>query len=254
MAQDLTFTTTVSGHTDHGLELRGVSLDKLIDQADFVATLFLAITGHTPTAGQNKLLNAILVASIDHGIEPASGFVPRVVAASGNSMLTAMASTLLALGPYHGGAVTAAMEVFTQFQVSTTNLEADCLAVVLEHKKNHQRLPGFGHPIYTDLDPRAQQLLLIAQRAKINPFYANVAQTLEQVLETTLKRKLVLNVDGAVGALLIAMGFLPQAGNGIFALARVGGSIAHIIEEQQNWQSVRRVPHESITYSPPQDE
>ena len=96
MAQDLTFQTTVSGHTSNGVELRGIPLEELITEADFVSTVFLSLTGNKPTAPQKKLFNAILVASIDHGIQPASGFVPRVVAASGNDILTAMASTLLA--------------------------------------------------------------------------------------------------------------------------------------------------------------
>ena len=110
MAKDLTFKTSVSGHTDQGHELRGQQLSSLVDQADFTATLFLAITGKPPTPSELFVFNAILTASIDHGIEPASGFVPRVVAASGNDAKTAMASTLLALGDYHGGAINGAME------------------------------------------------------------------------------------------------------------------------------------------------
>jgi citrate synthase len=89
--QDLTFTTKISGNTEKGAELRGTPLHELINEANFVSTLFLSITGRKPSDAECKLLNAMLVASIDHGIEPASGFVPRVIAASGNSLLTAMA-------------------------------------------------------------------------------------------------------------------------------------------------------------------
>lgn len=250
MAHDLTFTTSVSGHTDAGLELRGVPLEKLIGKADFASALFLSITGRQPKSGETKMLNAILVASLDHGIEPASGFVPRVVAASGNSMLTAMASSILALGPYHGGAISDAMEVFQGFSPDTKDIELECSLLVAEYRRLHQRLPGYGHAIYKDEDPRAQQLLKIAQAAQLPPFYANVAQILEQVLENTLKRKLVLNIDGAIAALLVSMGFDSKAGNALFAVARVAGSIAHILEEQNQGTWVRRVNPADIKYEP----
>lgn len=249
MAHDLSFQTQVSGRTPKGLELRGIPLEKLIAEADFVSTLFLSITGTKPTPGQAKMLNALLVAAIDHGIEPASGFIPRVVASSGNSILTAMATSILALGPYHGGAITDAMRVFETFKHDSSDIELACAHLIGEYKKNHKRIPGYGHAVYKDEDPRAQQLLKIAQASQLDPFYSNVAQILEQVLENTLKKKLVLNVDGAMAALLVTLGFPAESGNAIFAVARVAGSIAHIVEEQQAEHWVRRLDPSNIEYS-----
>ena len=225
-------------------------LEKLIAQADFVATLFLSLTGRQPTTGEEKMLNALLVAAIDHGLEPASGFVPLVVTSSGNDILTAMATSILALGPYHGGAITAAMKVFARFQKDTADIEMACSQLVSEYRRDHLRLPGFGHAIYKDEDPRAQQLLKIAQTAKLDPFYVNVAQILEQVLENSAKKKLVLNIDGAMAAILVTMGFDPAVGNALFALARVAGSIAHIVEEQQQGNWVRRLDPSQVEYDP----
>lgn len=250
MSHDLSFQTTVSGRTKDGLVLRGQSLEKLIAEADFVSTLFLSITGREPTAGETKMLNALLVAAIDHGIEPASGFVPRVVAASGNDILTAMASTILALGPYHGGAITSAMKVFQTFSPALSDIELACSELVSEYKNGGVRIPGYGHPLYKTEDPRSQQLLKIAQAAKLDPFYPNVAQILEQVIESRYKKRLVLNVDGAMAAILVAMNFPAQSGNAIFAVARVAGSVAHIIEEQQNQSWVRRLDPSQVTYQP----
>jgi citrate synthase len=246
---DLTFTTSVSGHTSAGLELRGHQLSELISQADFVSTLFLSITGREPTSAEKTVFNAILVASIDHGIEPASGFVPRVVAASGNEVKTAMASTLLALGNYHGGAITAAMRTMQSLADQTGDLEQACQDLVDRYRAEKKRVMGYGHPAYTDQDPRTQQLFSLAQAQKLSPQFTNLALMLEETIERTLNKKLVLNVDGAIAALLLTMKFDPEAGNAVFALARTAGSIAHILEELKE-KPVRRLPSGSVTYQP----
>lgn len=249
MANDLTFTTEISGATQSGYELRGKQLTDLIDQADFVATLFLSLTGRQPTKSELKVVNALLVAAIDHGIYPASGFVPRVVAASGNSVLTAMASTLLALGPRHGGAITDCMHVIAEVKQRGGNLETTCQEYVAECKAQKIRLAGFGHPHHKDADPRTTQLFKLAQEAGLSPEYVNITHMIEYALEQSAGRKLVINVDGAIATLLMTMGIDPLAGNALFGLARVGGSIAHIIEENRTNKTVRRLNEDQVLYS-----
>ncbi len=250
MPTDLKFKTAVSGHTEEGLELRGKPLEELIAEADFVATLFLAITGRQPSKGENKLLNALLVSAIDHGVNPASGFVPRVVAASGNDILTAMASTLLTLGPLHGGAVLGAMQIFSQLQPAATNdIEQAAINLINDYKSKNRRIPGFGHPVYTTVDPRTKILFEMAKNEGLDLQYLNLAYTVETHLEYAVGKKLVINIDGAMAALLLTLGFSLEVGNAIFGLARVAGSIAHIAEEKQQKNGVRRLPETEVAYS-----
>jgi citrate synthase len=246
--KDLTFKTKVSGHTSKGMKIRGVLLSNLVEEASFVRTLFLSITGHQPSPAEEHILNAVLVASIDHGVQPASGFVPRVVAASGNDILPAMASTLLALGPYHGGAVSAAMKVLLELQSEQKDKEKKAQQIVLEHKRNKQRVPGYGHPQYTTADPRVTQLFEIARKAKFDIEYCQLARILESALESSTGKQLVLNIDGGIAALLLGLGIKPEAGNALFGLARVAGSIAHILEEQTDGDWVRRLPESAVSY------
>src|SRR5690606_32202873 len=97
-------------------------------------------------------------------------------------------------------------------------------------------------------DPRTQQLFELARKAKLSNNFTNLALMLEHALERELGRKLVLNIDGAVAALLLTMGISPKAGNAIFGLARVAGSIAHVVEEQADGDWVRRLPKEAVDY------
>ncbi|PIR59167.1 MAG: hypothetical protein COU69_02155 [Candidatus Pacebacteria bacterium CG10_big_fil_rev_8_21_14_0_10_56_10] len=247
MSQDLTFTTAISRLGERGVEVRGVPLSDLVAEADFVKTLFFHLTGRQPVTGELKLLNAMLVAALDHGVQPASGFVPRVVASVGNDVLTAMAATLLALGPYHGGAVTGAMKAMIEIKHKGENVEAACRELVQEYRQAGRRVPGFGHPHYTQKDPRAQQLFHLAHDHDLPLEYINLATILETTLEHQLRRKLVLNIDGAIAALLLTIGIDPIAGNALFGLARVAGSIAHIVEEQTSDAGVRRLSDQAVT-------
>lgn len=247
MARDLTFTTSISGHTSQGLVLRGHNLSELINQADFVATVFLSMTGREPTSAEKFIFNALLVAAIDHGLEPASGFVPRVVAASGNEITVAMASSLLALGQYHGAAITPSMTMLQQLN-QAPDVEQACRDLVRATRDTKQKLMGFGHPIYKDVDPRTQQLFSLARQQQLSLDFINIALTLEQIIEEELGKKLVINIDGAIATLLLTLKFEPLSGNAIFALARAAGSIAHILEEYHLPPSPRRLDPSSIEY------
>lgn len=252
MTRDMTFSTAISGRTDQDIELRGTPLTKLIAEANFVATLFFSLTGRKPTAPEERVLNALLVAAIDQGLEPASGFVPRVVASSGNSVVTCMAATLLALGPYHGGAVTGAMEVFELVNGYSDDKESAATWLVKKYRSEKQRVPGFGHSVYKDKDPRTQQLFMLARDAGLALEYMNLALQIEHTIEQETLKKQVINIDGALAALLLAMGIHPSAGNGLFAVARAAGCIAHCIEEQSTKEWVRRLPSSAIRYVPNQ--
>lgn len=250
MSQDLKFVTAVSGHTTKGVMLRNKPLLDLVKDADFVATFFLSLTGRMPKKGEKKILNAILVASIDHGVNPASGFVPRVVASSGNDVLTCMASSLLALGPYHGGAITNAMKILEEVNNDGTDKEKACEKLIDSYRLEKKRVSGFGHPKYKDKDPRAELLFKMARKADLNIEYMNLAKQMEHSLEQKLNKKLILNIDGAIAALLLTMGIDSIAGNAIFGLARVAGSIAHITEEQKSGKWVRRIKEGDVEFAP----
>lgn len=249
MPKDLTFVTHISGLTSKGLILRKEKLSDLIEEADFVSSFFLSLTGRKPQKKEKRILNAILVSSLDQGISSASGFVPRVAASSGGDVLSCMATAILALGPLHGAAVTAAMELFVEVAQAGENIESQCDATVMSYRRDKKRLSGFGSPTHADVDERARQLFSVARKENFDLTYLNIAKQLEHSLEQKMNRKLPLNIDGAIAALLLTIGISPLAGNAIFAVGKVAGSIAHILEEKTIDPKVRRIQPEDIEYA-----
>lgn len=242
---DLTFKTHVSGTKNGEHYIRSKSLIELIGKNSFVETLYLSITGREATEPQSKMLNALLVAGFDHGIAPASGFVPRVVAASGNEMTHALAAGLLTIGPYHGGAVEEAAIMFSHLHETNEDMRG----VLMRYHSEKKVLSGFGHRAYKESDPRTQALFALADQIGLSDTYRHIARDMEALTEAEFGKKLVLNIDGAFAAVLLDLGLPAKAGNGLFALARVGGMIAHVLEEYQE-KPVRRLSDESISFDP----
>lgn len=244
---NLQFHTRVSGQHEGIHYLRQWPLADLVGTTSFAAAVFMMITGQKPSAGQEKLLNALLVASMDHGVSPASGFVPRVVTSTGNNMVHSLAAGILALGPYHGCAIEDAAKVFVQVR------KDGLVSLDATHFEPKQRILGFGHPHYKEIDPRAEQLFGLAREEGLAGEHQRIAYDVQKTIYEKLGKHLVINIDGAIAALLLDIGFPPEAGNGLFALARTGGMIAHILEEQQE-KPVRRIDEHDITFEVPQEQ
>ncbi|MCD8484622.1 hypothetical protein LRY65_04840 [Candidatus Woesebacteria bacterium] len=242
---DLTFRTQVSGKHEGIHFVRDLPQSDLVANSSFAAAVYYMITGRQPDAAQEKVFNAILVASMDHGISPASGFVPRVVASTGNNLVHSMAAGILALGPYHGLAIEDAAK--TLVQVKEKGIES----LEESHFAPKKRILGLGHPHYKHTDPRTDQLFALARDAGLSTEYQDVMHSVQAAVYERLEKHLVINIDGGIAALLLDLGFPPEAGNALFAMARMGGMIAHVLEEIQKEKPVRRVDESDVHFTPP---
>jgi len=161
-----------------------------------------------------ELLEAALILLADHGL--AVSTVAARVAASARANLYAVVSAGLGAldGQYHGAAPTLAYEFLERAQ-------RDPLGALSDQLRSGEPVPGFGHTIYRERDPRAEVLLgLIGDHP--------VVETVE-VLAARMPS--FPNSDLAVAAMMHAFEFRPDAGDALFALARIIGWTAHALEE-----------------------
>ncbi|MEK7643738.1 MAG: citryl-CoA lyase, partial [Patescibacteria group bacterium] len=206
-------------------------------------TIFLILKGELPTPAQTKMMNAIFTAVVDHGPGTPSAQCARISASAKNDLHASVAAGLLGLGGRHGAVVEPAMKFFYD------NIDELDLAVLLRTmKEKKQYAPGFGHKIFT-VDPRAQTLFDIAKETGVYGKYAEFAEKVETVLNSTASKKLPLNADGAIAALLCDLGFDARVGDGIFVIARVPGLVAQVVEEIISGEGIRRVEPEEIEYN-----
>jgi citryl-CoA lyase len=235
--------TAISTHNDGELYVRGIRLTELIKEAGLAEVIFLVLGGRRPEKNEEKMLEAVLISMIEHGVEVPSAFVARSVASTGNPSNSALAAGILAIGDFHGGAIEKAA-FYLQSSETPQKIVADAL-----QKKEH--LPGYGHKIYKTEDPRATALFKKAEELGLARKYLSRARDIEKELARESGKSVPLNVDGAIAAIISELGFDWRLGKSLFVLGRLPGLIAHVAEENKNEKPYRRLDPEDVEYNGP---
>lgn len=232
--------TKISTHKDGTLYVRGKALPKVIGTLSFSKMIFFLLKGKLPKVTETKLLDAILVSCIEHGVEAPSAYVPRVIISTGNHINVALAGGLLAIGDYHGGAI----EKAAMYLQSTKSAKE----IVKESLLKKERIAGLGHKIYKTVDPRSEALFRHAKKLKLSGKFIKKAQDIVKEFKKQNGKKLVLNIDMAVAACMSELGFDYKLGKAIFCLGRLPGMIAHTYEEMTEEKPYRRFEESDVVY------
>jgi citrate synthase len=171
---------------------------------------------------RTALVDRALVLSADHELN-ASTFAVRVAASAGADLYACVAAGIATLsGPLHGGE---SDRLEALLRVVSTPGRAR--AVLRAHIERGDRLPGFGHALYPAGDPRAPPLLDAARALA-----PRATRTLDAVIDE-VRRTLGLeaNIDAGLVAVARALG-APGTGSAIFAVGRIAGWVAHVLEQR----------------------
>jgi len=218
--------------------LRGYPIEELIGRAGFAEVLWLLLRGELPDPPRARLLEAALVASVDHGPQAPAIAIARSAVSCGLPLNGAMASAINALGDIHGGAGQQALELFQRVEArrpGSGGLEgAVDEALAAAAASGEEYLPGFGHRFHP-VDPRAVRLLALVEEARrqglVAGRLAEVARACQAALERRRGRPVPLNIDGATAVVYGELGFAPPLCRGLFCLARGVGILAHAWEQ-----------------------
>src|SRR5262252_6680804 len=245
--------TAVTRVEPNRVAVRGYDIAELMGRVPFGAAVYLILTGELPKPAVARLMDAILVSSIDHGATPPSALAARTTASTGASLSAAVAAGIMSINRHHGGAIEdcarqlkAIADCATRESISIEEAATHTLA---EMRETGERMSGFGHRVHTK-DPRTVRLFELAREAGVNGVHMKAARAVEKSFADA-KKALPINVDGAIGAILADLGMNPAAFNGIFMIARTPGLIAHAIEEQTRERPMRRIDPVNHGYDGP---
>ena len=104
---DKTWKTAITEIEPNKIKLRGYPLNELMGNRSYADVVYLALRGELPTPKVGKLIDAMLVSSIDHGVTPPSALSAMTVASTGAPLNSAVAAGILAISKFHGGAIEA---------------------------------------------------------------------------------------------------------------------------------------------------
>jgi citrate synthase len=221
------------------IKVRGYPIQELIGNVSFPQMIWLMLRGELPGSGEAALLEAALVASVDHGPHAPSIAISRIATSCGLPLNGAMASALNALDDVHGGAGQQAVELYTAIAEridAGATLEAAVEAGVDTFTATHGKyLPGFGHRFHP-VDPRAGRLLALVDEqvsaGTIAGRYATIARGVEALLKQRKDKPVPMNIDGVTAVIYAELGFAPELARGIFCLSRAVGILAHAWEQR----------------------
>jgi citrate synthase len=226
--------------------VRGYPLDEMMGRLSFAEAVYLLLMGELPTVSIGRMLNAVLISSIDHGVTPPSTLAARNVATSGAPLKDCVAAGILAFGPHHGGDIESCMRFLDAGLALVRGgrtLQDAADAIVQDCARTSQVPPGFGHRFHTR-DPRAGRLFQMALELELEGEHVHMLRAAERALETHHElygRPLPVNVDGAIAAISADLGFAYELGNAIFLISRLPGLIAHAHEERSGQAPMRLI-------------
>jgi citrate synthase len=195
------------------------------------ANFLYMLDGEDASADRVRWLESYLALLADHGLN-ASTFTARVACSTGSDLASSIVAAIGALkGPAHGGAATAAMNMIEEVPSADAAEQ-----FVIDRLDHHQRLMGFGHRVYRTYDPRARILRELAKEG--NPAFYAVAFKVEETALRELvarhpERPNATNVDYWSAGVLAAAGFPKDFFTCVFAVSRMVGWTAHVLEYTQ---------------------
>lgn len=205
------------------------------------ANYLYLLTGSVPDERERSAIERYLIATIDHGFN-ASTFTARVIASTGADVAAAVIGALGALsGPLHGGAPSRALD--TLDAIGSADRAAGWIRSAVS---SGQRIMGFGHPVYRTEDPRSAMLRDVAQG--FGGELVELAVQVEAEVERTLAelkpgRALHTNVEFYAGVVMELCGIPREMFTPTFAVARMVGWCANILEQAADSKIIRPAAH-----------
>jgi citrate synthase len=222
--------TAVSRIEPNRIELRGHPVQELIGTTGFGSMIWLMVRGDLPSPAQTRLLEAALVAGVDHGPHAPSIAIARMTATCGVGLNNAMANGVNALGDSHGGAGQQCVELLDEVRAAGS---AD-VVIARWRSRGVRYLPGFGHRFHT-VDPRRDPLLGLVDEAVaagvVDGSHLRAARDVEVALNRGRDKPVPMNIDGATAVIYAELGFAAPLARGLFVLSRSVGILAHAWEE-----------------------
>lgn len=247
--------TSIIDMAPGSIRYRGYPIQELIGSISFAQMIWLMTRGELPSAGEARLLDAALMAAVDHGPQAPSIAIARMAATCGVGLNNAIASAVNVLGDVHGGAGEQAVEMYmdiAQRMERGDDIQAAVRAGLDGAIERYGKfVSGFGHRFHP-IDPRAPRLLELVDEAAragvVSGRFAVIGRAVEDELAARKGGKRIpMNIDGATAVIYAELGFPAPLARGLFCLSRSVGILSHAWEQtQQGGRNKGPIPREYL--------
>ncbi len=258
---ELRFPTSLGMSTTSTITLLGDDLaGDLMGKVGLTELVYRMVTLRTPTPGQVRMLDACLLALADHGFTPTAIAARLTFLSAPDSVQGAMAAGLLGGGSRFLGVTEdcgqflhAVIEGLDGLPVDESGWDDVAREVVSAARTERRTIPGLGHPVHKELDPRTPALVGIAREEGVHGPHLALFEAIGRVHPEIIGRRLVLNGAGVVGGALADLDLPLPLLRGFALLARAAGLLGQLAEELRSpigMDAYLAVEHNAVFVSP----
>ena len=236
------YPTSIGTSDETSISLLGQDLaEDLLGKVGFGELAFWLVALRRPTAGELRVFEAVLVALADHGFTPTVIAARLTLTGAPESVQGAMAAGLLGGGSRFLGATEDTGRFLARALADhRSELPADdrgwddlARAAIGAERAAGRHVPGLGHPVHKNGDPRTPVLMRIAREEGVFGPHLQLVDAVGRVHSEVLGRSLPVNGAGICGAVLCDLGFPVDILRGFALLARAAGLLGHLAEEMR---------------------
>jgi citrate synthase len=230
--------SAISTSDSERIVVRGADLcADIVGKTDFTSYFWLLVTGTPPTPTQKFFADAVLTSIAEHGLVPSVVAARMTYAAAPEAFQGAVAAGLLGCGSVVLGSAENCGRFLNgclaKAESQGLSPRDAALQAVAELRTQNRSVPGFGHPLHEKGDPRANLLLRLLKEKQAAGPHTAMLYAVRDVLPEAIGRALPINVNGAIPAVMLDVGFPLAALKGVSLLARTASLIAHLQEETE---------------------
>lgn len=216
--------------------VRGRNLvDDLIGKVSFTELMLLQALGETPDDTQKAIVDAVLVTIMEHGLVPSAVVTRLTHYGAPESFQGAVVAGLLGVGDRYAGTAGECGALIERIVAAPEDARAEAAKeIVREYRARRRPVPGFGHPIHSEHDPRVDRLIEVAEQAGAAGDGIEAMRTLESSLNEVLGKRLVTNISAAIAAVLAEARVPSTMMRGVVLTARCAGLVGHLFEEMRS--------------------
>lgn len=212
--------------------IRGRDLcDDLLGSITFADMAGLTLLGRMPSANERRMLDAMMVVLVEHGMVSSVVTARLTYATAPESIQAAVAGSLLGAGTVHLGSSDVCGKLLVEALKKQPDAKAAAEAIVSRAAAARERIPGIGHRTHPAGDPRAVRLFAIARETEVYGTYCELLHLVVDATERLMPRRLPTNVTGALAAISLDLGLPWQISKAFALIGRTLGTMAHIREE-----------------------
>ena len=228
--------TAICEFDEENILIRGKNLvGEVMGKYSFTELFLLQALGKEPTKAQSRIVDAVLVTIMEHGLVPSTIATRLTHNGAPESFQGAVVAGLLGVGDRYAGTAGECGALLEEIVAAPeSERKSKAIEMVKSYRQARRPIPGFGHPIHRGGDPRAGKLLEIAQEAGVDGEYLSALENLEVGVQEVINKPLVMNVSAVIAAVLAEAGVPAPLMRGMVLTARCAGLVGHLFEEMNN--------------------